>query len=118
MANQKVGATAKIKNEAGEVTGEKSVEVDYDFGDNLADATKKFGEDVVFSNFKQSAVIGLQGVLRRAIQGGNDAQEAATKWVPGMKTVTRKSASEKVKDAFGSMSEEERKELLKQLKTM
>lgn len=115
----KVNATAKIKDEAGNVVEERTGEVDYDFGENVADAAKNFGEDVVFSQFKQAAIISLQSVMRRAIQGGKtgkDLQEAVSAWKPGMKTITRKSPQEKVQEAFATMSAEDRKELLKQLK--
>lgn len=104
---------------------DREVSVKYDFGENLADAVEKFGEDVVFSRFKSAAIIDLQSLIRRHIkqldEKGNpkftdeQIQEAASNWAPGIKTVSRKSKAEKVQALFSQMSDEEREAILNQL---
>ena len=60
-----VTATAKLKDkDSGEVLGEVEGTIDYNFGDNLEAAVALFGEEVIFTNFKQSAVIACQSRIR------------------------------------------------------
>lgn len=97
-----------------------AVSANYDFGDNLAESTAKFGEDVIYAKFKQSAVIDLQSVMRRWLAGDpakrGELQAVVSAWSPDNKVVVRKSTAEKAQDAISSMSPEERKELIKKLK--
>ena len=58
------------KKEVGGV--EKVGTINYEFGNNLADAAKRFGEEVVFSNFRQSAKITLQSIIRRKLEKCQD----------------------------------------------
>ena len=105
-----ISATAKIKDEDGNVSAEIEESIVYDLGSNLDDAVSKFGADVVFTNFKQSAVIAAQGRMRSLIQKGarGDAlQSKMNEWKPGIKTVTRKSPAEKVKDLLAGKSKDE-----------
>lgn len=120
---QEVSATAKIKDaESGEVKEEITETVQYDFGENVLDAVDKFGEEVVFTNFKQSAVIALQSRMRSLVVGSKDTpgvrgkalQKAVSEWKPGVKTITRKSPAEKIKGLLEGKSPEEIAELLKQ----
>jgi len=81
MSLTTVNATAKTDNEL------RKVSVAYDFGDDLADAGMKFGEDVVFNIYKQQAVIKLQAVIRNAAEAGKtdeEIAEAAAEWKPGL----------------------------------
>lgn len=99
--------------------GDRTVSVTYDFGDNLHDAATKFGEDVVFSRYESAAVIDLQALIRRGIKSGKTDEEiraAVAAWKPGVKTVVRKSAKERIKDAFAGLDDAAKKELLKQLR--
>lgn len=113
---QEVSATAKLKDEEGKLTGEESTStVEYDFGENLEDAVAKFGDEVVFSAFKRSAVIDLQSNMRRWILNGDDCQEKADEWQPGVKTITRKSPVEKLRDLLKGKSPEEIATLLQQV---
>lgn len=112
-----VSATAKIKDENGNLKEEVTEEVSYDFGSDLDDAVERFGADVVFTNFKQSATIALQGRMRAHIQQGlrgDDLQAKVDEWRPGIKTVTRKSPSEKVKDLLAGKSPEEIANILRE----
>jgi len=115
--DKKVSATAKIKDEGGNVVEEVTEEVNYDFGSNLDEAVQKFGAEVVFTNFKQSATIALQGRMRAHIsQGarGTDLQAKVDEWKPGVKSMTRKSPSDKVKDLLSGKSPEEIAKILQE----
>jgi hypothetical protein len=48
----------------------RSVEFEYDFGSDLAAATKKFGADVVFAKFVDAATISLQALARTKMVAG------------------------------------------------
>lgn len=99
--------------------GTRVVKVTYDFGDNLQDAVAKFGEEVVFSRFESAAVIDAQALIRRGIKAEKTDEEIASTlaaWKPGVKQVVRKSASEKIKDAFSGLTAEQKKEMLKALR--
>lgn len=98
--------------------GDNHAEVSYDFGANLTEAVEKFGEDVVFSNFKQSAVIAAQSIIRRALNkkdaDGNAAPESAEAiqaiidgWKPGISTRTTVSKKDKAIKAMAGMTAEE-----------
>lgn len=107
-----VKATIKEKNEKGEVTSETSVtgSCTYDFGETLDDAVALFGAEVVMNNFKQNAVISAQSRMRALlVQGleGDALQEKLDEWKPGVKTSTRKSPVDKLKDLLAGRSPEE-----------
>ena len=105
-----------------------SVEVEYDFGDNLQDAVEKFGEDVVFSRYKASAVIDLQSFIRGKIRQQMSAegfsgdldtdaiQEAVSEWTLGVKAQrSAKSAEEKARDLLARLPAEVRAQLLAEI---
>ncbi len=90
--------------------------LNYDFGVDLDDAVAKFGAEVVFTNFRKSAKIDLQSVMRRYMSAGRDINELLTKWKPGVtleRTVDPKAAA---KNAFAKMSDEEKKQFIQELK--
>lgn len=105
MAAQTV--TARITS--GEHKG-KSAEISYDFGDDLQEAISLFGEDVVFSLFKQSLTVWLQSAIRRYLAAGKDPSELATA-KPGTLQRTKRSFVEKSKEKIETMSPEEVAEL-------
>lgn len=115
MADQKVSATR--------TDDDRVVSVVYDFGDDLASAVEKFGEEAVYSRFKSSSVIDLQSLLRRQLitkegeeaKSDADIQAMVSDWKPGDKTRVQKSASDKVLDIFDGVSEDEKLEILKKL---
>ena len=97
----------------------KEVTVTVDIGSDLQDAISRFGEDVVWSNFRQSAVISAQGNARRRLKAGQtqeQIQEALDKWHPGA-APERSGAvtTEKLVKRFESMTAEEKIALLKTL---
>jgi len=104
-----------------EINGvEKTATISYDFGENTADAVKKFGDDTVFSNFRANAKITAQGAMRRMLEDGKTQAEITERmksWKPGV-------ALERVVDPvaallgrWDSYSEAEKAEILKKLKT-
>ncbi len=103
--------------------GEREITVNFNFGENLADATEKFGEAVIFSNFVRQAKVGLQSIVRSNAGQLNEAKDeyakseeeiinALASWSPSDGTVTRLSKGDKLDKLLGGMSEEERAELL------
>lgn len=111
-----VTVTAKVGTEE----GAPSASVNYDFGDNLDEATELFGADVVFARFKAASVVDLQALIRRHLdsdtpKSATEIQELATAWKPGVQTKKRKSAGEKIQDLLGDMSETDRAALLESL---
>lgn len=111
MSSQEVNATAKLRDEDGNLTGEEITAVaNYDFGDDLDGAVSLFGAETVFNQFKQSAVINLQGVMRRAIsagKNGDELQAVVSEWKPGVRARTAKSPADKIKDLLAGKSPEE-----------
>ncbi len=95
----------------------KEATIQYDFGNDLDDAVAKFGKDVVFSNFVQSAKITLQSIVRRYLVTDGDIQGLTTTWKPGMQ-MQRTSVPARVAiiSEFKNMSPEEKKAFLIDLK--
>lgn len=97
----------------------REVVTNYDFGDNLNEATEKFTADVVFTNFRQAAKISLQAIIRRGIEKGLDdnaiAQQCAT-WKPGVALERTIDPATSIMAKWNTLPPEQRAELLKQLK--
>lgn len=95
-----------------------SVEVDYDFGDDLDSLIKNFGTDIVFQHAKGSLVVALQGWLRSLLDRGTsaaDIQKEVKNWKPGQRR-QGKTQKEKAAELISKLSPEERAALLKQMK--
>jgi len=60
--------------------------VAYDFGENIAKASQKFGEDVVFSLYRAQAKIQLQARMRSwmGAEVPKDCAAMASMWKPGL----------------------------------
>ena len=126
MAKTKPEDTPDTKSETPkseyEVSAKKSdsdrvVNAKFTFGANLNESVALFGDNCVYSKFVQSAIIDLQSLMRRLLSAGKNDEEIkaeVAKWMPGAKTTVRKSGKEKAIDALGSLSEEERREILAQ----
>lgn len=112
-----ISATAKLKDKDGNLTGEEVTEsVTYDFGSTVVEAIDKFGEEVVYTNFKQAAIIAAQSRIRSHILAGlrgADLQAKISEWKPGVKSIVRKSPVDKIKGILEGKSPEEIAELLK-----
>jgi hypothetical protein len=106
--------------EARTTKSDRVVSTQYDFGSNLDEAVEKFGEAVVYGVFLDQAVIRLQAMLRRCIEGevpDKEIPEKVAQWKMTVGGRERKSAAEKVQDLLGKMSPEQKQELLKSLRT-
>jgi hypothetical protein len=113
MAKQDVASKLKDSKDV--------IKVQYDFGDNLAESVKLFGEEVVHSRAKAALVIDLQALVRRMIKAGKKSDEitaAVAKWKPDTRVVVHKTAAEKVQEGVKQLTKEERLALLKQLQAI
>ena len=117
MAEQTVNATHNDK-EAGT---SQSASVTYDFRENASAAIEAFGEEVVQSGFVKSAVILLQGSIRRSLQAGLSEEEIQSKvdsWIPGVTAPrTKRDPLEAAVNAYVGKSQEEQAAFIKQLQT-
>ncbi len=110
-------STGKIKGSDGKPV---SISIEYDFGDDLADAIKKYGEAVVFDLYKAAASIRIQNVARSALLDKKTPEEAvalAEKYVLG--TSVSKGPRDPVRTAetaVSRMSPEEEKQFILKLK--
>lgn len=110
MSLQEVEAKVTKGDRANEV-----FTVNYDIPDNIEDAIKRFGEEVVHSRFAASLTIDLQSFVRTQIQkdGATPAtiQTAVDAWVPGVRK-RGKTGEERLREALAAMPAEERLALL------
>jgi hypothetical protein len=110
-------STGKIKGSDGNPV---SISIEYDFGDNLADAIKKYGEVVVFDLYKAAASIRVQNVARTALLNNKTPDEAvklAEKYVLGTSFSTGpRDPVRTAVSAVSKMSPEEEKKFILELK--
>jgi hypothetical protein len=100
------------------------LEVEYDFGASLEEAKALFGEDVVFSNYKQAVVISLQAFVRRNLELKEDKRlpddaikAKVASWKPGVASVrTGENIQDKALKAFANMSPEAKAAFIQRLK--
>jgi len=94
-------------------------EGEYDFGGNLEGAIQKFGEEVIYKEFKMAVGLWLGGIVRDMIEAGKNAEEIQTAINTRVKGITtrkpKKSANEQYLDRVSTMSPEEKKAQLKAL---
>lgn len=101
--------------------GAREITTNYDFGDSLAQAVELFGEEVVFSNMRQSMKISLQALIRRGIEKGQSDEEiiaAAAAWKPGVASERQSNPVAAVLSKWATLDDATKAELLKKLKTM
>lgn len=118
--------TKVIAAKAGTSDDSPSASVEYDFGENLVEASELFGDDVVFSRFVSAATVDLQALIRRHLSSEDkdgkstaksekEIQKLVAEWKPGVSTRKRVSASEKAQRAVDALSEDEKAALLESL---
>lgn len=108
-------ATSEVKARAG--TDGKRMVVKFDFGDDLDGAVDKYGPAIIYAYYKANATVSIQDVVRSGIKAKKSApeiQKLVDAWVPGVKRRGR-SKSEKMREDFQKLSEDERAELLASL---
>lgn len=102
---------------------DRKVELTYDFGGTVEAATEKFGAEIVYSNFEDSAVISLQAAVRRRLEATNedgsqkysdaDIEAFVAEYKPGVKAArSGVSTLEKAKALLAKLSPEELAALL------
>jgi len=111
-------AKEKCLVKSGKVPG-VTAECEYDFGGNLAEMVKIFGEAVVFSSAKQKIKPRLLDYGRALIESGEKSADVSAKmtaWKPGV-AGPRLPKDPKAKAAalIGKLSAEEKADLLKLL---
>jgi len=107
----------KAKKKVGDEDREATIYVD--FGEDLEQAIVKFGEAVVFTNFKASAKITAQAAMRRYLEAKKSAEEVVklmAAWRPGVAIERVSDPVAAFKAKFAGMSSEEQIAALADLK--
>lgn len=125
---KKKGGTLNIEATSGYLKeqGIEKVSANYDFGNDLAEAVEKFGEETVFTNFIANSAVTLQSNYRRwakkwledednNVEDGGVAlstylQGKADKWVIGVISREKMSKVEKAFKATAGMTKEQLEE--------
>jgi len=100
----------KVKGSAGRGETAKSYETEYNFGANLQESVKLFGEAAIHAGFVTREVVNVQNIIRNAINAGKKPEEidALVKaHKPGVKVSRKKSKLEKTLADTKLMSPEE-----------
>ena len=95
-----------------------SVAANIEFGTDLADAVKRFGEQAVYKQAVAAMTVAFQGWLRAqgaAKKNPQEIQTAANAWKPGERKAG-KTPQEKLKELLEGMSPEDRAQLLRDYK--
>ena len=107
-----IQVTARVPGKKGsDNPDDREVTIDFDFGDDLAQAVEMYGADVIYSKYKAEAVINLQGLIRSYIKANKTEEEIndlVGNWVPGVKAARGKSKEEKLREMFAGLNDEER----------
>lgn len=115
-----------ITAKAGTDDGSPTATVSFDFGDNLAEASDLFGDDVVYGRFVSAATVDVQALIRRHLSStdkdGNstakteeEIQKIVAEYKPGTSTRKHLSATEKADRAIAKLTPEEKTALLESL---
>lgn len=95
------------------------IEVEFDLPEDAEGLVAKYGLDLVADKARGALVIDIQAIMRRHIDNGADAaaiQDAVSQWVPGVRgPVTKQTPFQRASNALGSLSDEEKAELLRKL---
>lgn len=126
MAVEQLDARFQLKDENGNVQVDEegkpswqSASVQFDFGDDLNQASEMFGAEVVFSLYKAQAKVAGQALIRAKLKSGlptDQLQGIFDAWKPGM-VMERVSVNpeDAIKAAFASWSPEKQAEFLSKL---
>ena len=105
-------------NEIKATKGDKAATITFDFGTGVEDAIAKFGADVVFANFKRSAIITAQAAMRRLLEANKSTEEIAEKmaqWKPGIPLERVVDPVAALQNLMKDMSEEQKNALIEKL---
>lgn len=100
--------------------GNRTVEVDYHFGDNLEEMIELFGSTCVYDAALDQLVIRLQSVVRSGIKRGDSDEEIANRvaeWKPGARAPKKyKSPREKLMELIKKVPQDQQAELINELR--
>ena len=97
---------------------DKSATIVTDLGDDLRDAVSKFGEEVVFTNYKRAVTVTAQASIRRMLENNLDEKAIADKmagWKPGIALDRSVDPVAALKARMSTMSDADKRALLDQL---
>ncbi len=97
---------------------DRTITIDYDFGANLDEAVQKFGGEVIYEDFIDSAVITLQSAMRSMARAKKTDEEIATalaEWKPGVSRRGKTDPIAGLMARFGKMTPEKQQELIEKL---
>ncbi len=100
-------------SESGE-KGARTITTEMPCGNTVAECVKMDGEEIVHNYFSGQKKVAFQAGVRRLLKDNKTDKEIVAKmaeWKPGLKK-PGKSAVEKAQDAWGKLSDVERKALL------
>ncbi len=113
MSEVEITARVKVGDDLREATIFK------DLGDDCPDAIDKFGDTVVFTNYRASAKITAQSAIRRYLKAGKSPEEIVKlmeAWKPGVAIERISDPVAAFKAKFASKSPEEQAAILEELK--
>lgn len=95
-----------------------TVKASYEFGSNLSETTKIFGESVVFNHVIGALKVAFQGWLRAQLDANKSQEEitaGAKQWKPGQRKAAMTPA-EKLRKQLNEMTAEDRAAILREYK--
>lgn len=98
---------------------DKAAAIAYDFGATLEEAVERFGAEVVFTNFKRTAVITAQAAIRRMLENGKSEEEIAAGmqgWKPGVALERTVDPVASLVGKWDSYSKEDQDDIIRKLK--
>ena len=120
MSKEKTESSSIVVSVKKEVEGElKTASISYDFGANVEEMIEKFKGDVVFTNARANMKITAQGAMRRYLVAGKSQDEITSlmaSWIPGVALERTVDPVALLMGKWGSMTDEEKKEVLAKLK--
>lgn len=95
-----------------------SISAKVEIGEDLADAVKRFGEEITFNCYCRAAIIAAQSRMRGLLIAGKSPAEITAemlKWHPGLVMRTPRGPKAAVLKAWEAMGAAEREELMEEL---
>jgi hypothetical protein len=115
MARAEIRTKAPKMKGTGKTWDDKEFVGSYDFGENLQDAVAKFGEEVVFTNFRAQSVIRAQAIARSEMEADKSAEEIQSildAWKPGVQRAREVDPYAAAANAYSKLTPEEQAEFI------
>jgi len=107
----------QIETSASAAKDARSITIEYDFGQNMAESEKLFGKELCHAKLVAMLKVDFQSAVRLWLKKGlqdKEIQQKAAEWKPGMRQ-PGKSKAEKLTSLFNQLSPEEKAAIKKQL---